>query len=181
MLTPAQEKFAAGVVSGLSQSEAYRRAYPRSRKWKNETVWKRASELMANGEVSGRVSELSQKAATAHEVTVERVVKELARIAFGNKRAVMKWGPGGVTLLDSDGLTDDEAALVAEVQQTETPAGGSVKIKTHDKVKALELLGRYVGLFDADSKLEITHKGLPSRVELVAAPGVAPADKEGEP
>jgi len=94
------------------------------------------------------------KAAAANEVTQERIVRELARIAFGNKRAVMKWGPGGVALIDSDELTDDDAAMVAEVQETITQAGSSLKLKTHDKVKALELLGRHVGMFT--DKVQVT-------------------------
>lgn len=156
-LTPKQEAFAAGVAQGLSQAEAYRRAFPNSTKWKDETVYSRASELMADRKISGRVSELMAKAAAANEVTQERIVKELARIAFGNKRAVMKWGPGGVAVIDSDALTDDEAAMVAEVQETVSSAGSSIKLKTHDKVKALELLGKHVGMFK--EKVEATGPG----------------------
>lgn len=156
-LTPKQEAFAAGVAQGLSQAEAYRRAFPNSTKWKDESVWVRASRLMGDANVQSRIEELMAKAAAANEVTQERIVKELARIAFGNKRAVMKWGPGGVAVIDSDALTDDEAAMVAEVQETVSSAGSSIKLKTHDKVKALELLGKHVGMFK--EKVEATGPG----------------------
>ena len=156
-LSPKQEAFAAGVAQGLSQAEAYRRAYPRSNAWKDDTVYSRASELMADRKISGRVEDLMRKAAAANEVTQERIVKELARIAFGNKRAVMTWGPGGVALRDSVDLTDDEAAMVAEVQETITQAGSSLKMKTHDKVKALELLGKHVGMFS--EKVQVSGSG----------------------
>lgn len=141
------EAFAAGVAQGLSQSEAYRQAFPNSLKWKDETVWSRASELMADRKVSGRVSELMAKAAAANEVTQERIVAELAKVAFGDKRALMKWGPNGVLLIDSDTLQEDAVAMVSEVQETVTKDGGSIRLKTHDKVKALELLGRHCGMF----------------------------------
>lgn len=156
-LSPKQEAFAAGVAQGLSQAEAYRRAYPRSNTWKDEAVWVCASKLMTNANVRLRVEDLMAKAAAANEVTQERIVKELARIAFGNKRAVMTWGPGGVALRDSHDLTEDEAAMVAEVQETITQAGSSLKMKTHDKVKALELLGKHVGMF-AD-KVQVSGSG----------------------
>lgn len=146
-LTPRQETFATGVASGLSQADAYRAAYPRSAKWKDETVWARASELAADRMVSGRVALLGAKAAAANEVTVERVVRELAKLAFGDRRALMEWGPSGVVLRDSKALTDDQAAQVAEVSETTTMGGGSIKIKTHDKVRALELLGKSIGMF----------------------------------
>ncbi len=155
-LTPKQEKFAAGIAEGLSQAEAYRRAFPRSLDWKDETVWKRASEAAANREVSGRAEELRKKAADANEVTVERIVAELAKIAFGDARRVMSWGPDGVVLRDSGDLEDDEAAIVSEVTETTTATGGSLKVKTHDKLSALKLLADIAGA--VVRKTEVTGK-----------------------
>lgn len=174
MLTPQREAFALGLASGLSQAEAYRAAYPRSLKWKDESVWQKASRLAADAKVRARVEELGQKAAKANEVTVERIVRELALIAFGSKKAVMTWGPRGVNLKDSETLTDDEAALVAEVKETTSATGGSLSLKTHDKVKALELLGKHVGMF-AD-KVELTGKdGAPIQHHTVSAQELAAA------
>lgn len=45
MLTPQREVYAAGLAEGLTQAEAYRRAFPKSRQWKSETVWRKASLL----------------------------------------------------------------------------------------------------------------------------------------
>jgi phage terminase small subunit len=59
----------------------------------------------------------------------------------------MRWGAGGVTLRESSELTDDEAALVSEVAETVSAAGSGLKLKTHDKVRALELLGKHLGMF----------------------------------
>lgn len=176
-LSPKQEAFAAKVAQGLSQAEAYRQAYPRSVEWKDETVWEKASRLAAQDKVKARVGELMAKAAAANEVTQERIVKELARIAFGNKRSLMQWGPGGVALIDSDELTDDEAAMVAEVQETVTQAGSSLKLKTHDKVKALELLGRHVGLFN--DKMQLTGPGgVPVGIQVTIVDGKKGDDAE---
>lgn len=155
-LTAKQEEFAAGIASGLSQAEAYRKAYPASTKWKDKSVWVNASALASDTDVQLRVSELLGKAAAANEVTVERIVRELALIAFGNKKAVMAWGPGGLKLKESEEISDDAAAIVAEVKETTSATGGSLSLKTHDKVKALELLGRHVGMFV--DKTEVTGK-----------------------
>lgn len=56
-LTPKQEKFIQGVVSGLSQREAYKQAY-NATKMKTETIDKKASELFSKGEIRGRYEEL---------------------------------------------------------------------------------------------------------------------------
>lgn len=155
-LTAKQEEFAAGIASGLSQAEAYRKAYPASVKWKDKSVWVNASALAGDTEVQLRVSELMKKAAAANEVTVERIVRELALIAFGSKKAVMAWGANGLKLKESEEISDDAAAIVAEVKETTSATGGTLSLKTHDKVKALELLGRHVGMFV--DKTEVTGK-----------------------
>lgn len=151
MLTPQQESFATGLACGLSQAEAYRKAYPKSLKWKDKTVWEKASVLAGNGKVKARVKELAEQAAAKNEITVERVIGELAKIAFGNKRDLMRWGPGGVTLMPSEDISDDAAAMVQSVEESTSMHGGSLRLKTHDKVKALELLGRHLGVFEKDN------------------------------
>ena len=152
MLTPQQEKFCTGIACGLSQADAYRKAYPKSLKWKDKTVWEKASVLAGNDKVKARVKELAEKAAANNEVTVDRVIGELAKIAFGNKRDLMRWGQGGIILMSSDDISDDAAAMVQSIEESTSLHGGSLKIKTHDKVKALELLGRHLGVFEKDNQ-----------------------------
>ena len=60
MLTPKQEAFAQAIADGNNQAEAYRLAYDVGPRTKPETIYKRASELMANGAVAGRVEHLRQ-------------------------------------------------------------------------------------------------------------------------
>jgi len=61
------------------------------------------------------------------------VLSEIAKIAFGDPRDVMAWGPDGVVLKDSASLTDDQAMQVAEVSETTSATGGTLKLKKHDK------------------------------------------------
>ena len=83
------------------------------------------------------------------------MVKELARVAFSDPRKIFQWGPYGVTLLQSSDLTDDEAAAVGEVSQTTSENGGSIKAKLHDKLKALELLGKHLGMFTDKVQMDL--------------------------
>lgn len=154
-LTPAQEAFAGAVASGKTQAEAYRQAYPKSLKWKDKTVWSRASELMAKSEVSGRVKELVKLAAERNEVTVERVLKEIARIAFFDVRKLAD--PSGNALAIHE-LDDDTAAAIQGLDVAiergrpgddgEEPNVTTVrKYKVADKNSALEKLGKYLSMF----------------------------------
>lgn len=57
-LTQKQELFVQGIISGLPQRQAYRQAFPSSKKWKENTVDVKASELLRNGKVLVRYREL---------------------------------------------------------------------------------------------------------------------------
>lgn len=60
---PRWEDFAQALAAGCSQRIAYRKAFPKSEKWKDGTVDSRASELFRNGEILARYKELKEIAA----------------------------------------------------------------------------------------------------------------------
>ena len=77
-ITPKQEKFAHCIADGMSQADAYRTAFDAG-KMKAETIHKRASELMADGAVTGRVQELRGRLATKALWTREMSVQALVQ------------------------------------------------------------------------------------------------------
>ena len=100
-------------------------------------------------------------------MTADRVVLELARVAFGDPRRVISWGPGGVRLRPSAELADEEAAIVAEVGETTTKEGGSLRLKTVDKLSALRLLAQHLGML-GESNVAVTVATAPAVGELQA-------------
>ena len=75
-LTPKQESFCLAYMETGNASEAYRRAYS-AENMKPETVNKRASELLDNGEVAGRLAELRAPIIARAQLTVEDLLAEL--------------------------------------------------------------------------------------------------------
>ncbi len=71
-MTPKREKFCTAYVETGNATEAYRQAYDAA-SMKEATINKRASELLQNGEVKGRIDELKAKHAERHEMTVDRI------------------------------------------------------------------------------------------------------------
>ena len=59
----------------------------------------------------------------------------------------MRWGPDGVRLKDSGTLTPAQCRVVAEVSETTTEHGGTIRLKLHNKLTALEKLGERLGLW----------------------------------
>ena len=74
------EKFAQLVAIGKTQSAAYREAFPKSKKWKPETVWSAASRLAADSKVSARIDELREEMRQSANMTLQSHLEELERI-----------------------------------------------------------------------------------------------------
>ena len=110
---------------------------------------------MTKLDVKKAVDEALAERGQRTEITQDRILRELARIAFADPRNVFEWGPDSVTLKNSASLSDDDAAAVSEVSQTITESGGSIKAKMYDKQKAIELLMRHMGMFVDKKQIEL--------------------------
>lgn len=77
-LTPKQEAFCIAYIETGNASEAYRKAYD-AENMKPETVTKRASELLANGDIAGRCAELRAGLVELSLWTRENSVKALIK------------------------------------------------------------------------------------------------------
>lgn len=148
-LTPQREAFAAALAQGMTQAAAYRVAYPKSLNWKDASVWDTASKLAANPEVRQRVEALTKAAADANEVTVERVVKEFARLAFVDVRKMSRPDGSPVPLHELD---EDTARAIVGVEvvtqgNAEVGFGQVTKYKLADKRASLADLGRFLKMF----------------------------------
>ena len=75
-MTPKREKFVQNLIAGMSQREAYRKAYDASR-MKDATIDRRASELAQNGEIRARLAELQQEFTARALYTREEAVSDL--------------------------------------------------------------------------------------------------------
>ena len=112
------------------------------------TAEQQGMRLLRDARVKEAVQKAMQERNQRVEISQDRILEELARIAFGDLRDAVTWGPSGVSLKDSAELTEDQAAAISEVGETVTKEGGSTRIKRHDKVKAIELLMRHKGMLN---------------------------------
>ena len=107
----------------------------------------RGSRLLRSPAVAAAIEKAQDQRAARTQVSADRVVTELAKVAFGDPRRLFSWGPSGIELRESSELTEAEAALVSEVSETRTAAGGTRRVKLHCKLTALNALGKHLGLF----------------------------------
>jgi phage terminase small subunit len=110
--------------------------------------------LLRKANIQAAIEAETAKRFTKLEITAERVLKELARIAFFDPRKLFNadGSPKQINELD-----DDTAAVIAGLQVQELLAGTgdnkhahslSRKYKLADKRGALELLGKRLNLFN---------------------------------
>ncbi len=140
-LTPKQSRFVAEYLIDLSGTRAAIRAGYSVRS--ADTLGPR---LVRNSRVAARIAAAIAERVERTNITQDEVLTELATIGFSDMRTYAEWGPRGVYLKDS-ALLPADARSIAEVSQTHSVGGGSLKIRLHAKVRALELLGRHVGIF----------------------------------
>ena len=76
------------------------------------------------------------------ERCAREVFAQLRAIALADVTRVVDIRDGTLSLCQT--LTDDRRAAIASIEK----ATGGIKVKFYDKLKALELLGKCVGLFD---------------------------------
>lgn len=145
-----RELFAQALAAGNTADEAYKAAgYNPHRA--------NAARMSANEDVRSRVQEILSASAERAGITRERIQAELAKIAFGDIRKAVRWGDGvlvkdesgfdhvlnDVALVASNKIDDDTACAISEVRKTKE----GMSIKMYDKQKALELLGKDIGMF----------------------------------
>lgn len=170
-LTIKQEKYVQGLFAGLSQREAYKQAY-NCENMTDKTIDENACKLANDTKIATRLKELTDELKERNMVTVERVLAELAKVGFANgsdfakvveKEYIeeIKDEEGNVVdtkehrykaveVLETDKLEQNKLAAIAGIKSTKD----GIEVKTNDKIKALELMGKYLGMFT--DKVDLT-------------------------
>lgn len=149
-----QKRFVAEYLIDLNATQAATRAG-----YAEKTAYSQGQRLLKHVEVAAAIEKSKAKRADRTEITADRVLEELARIAFANSGDFFDWGPSGITVRDKAELTRAQQAVVAEVSQTKTDSGGTIRVKLHDKIGALDKLFRHLGLEVKKHELKHSFEG----------------------
>ncbi len=153
-LTVRQRLFCDEYLLDLNQVRAYQAVYKGVKSY--AAACASASRLMKNAGVQGYIEERMAERSQRTGISQDRVLAELGLIAFASAADFAQIvrdeekGKEVVRLLTTDELVvGKRAALVGIKQGTH-----GVEIRLADKVRALELAGRHLGLFSY--KLELS-------------------------
>lgn len=157
-LTAKQQRFVEEYLIDLNATQAAIRAGYK----KTEYTDTNANKLLENTRIREAIDKAMAERSKRTGINQNRVIQELARIAFVNPQNVINAEDGSVR----EDATEDDLACIQSVK-VKTMSGDKGcseerEVRLNDKMKALELLGKHLGMFtdkvelDADMELNIS-------------------------
>lgn len=134
-LNDREERFCQEYLKDLNAVNAAKRAG-----YSDRHAADHAWAIMRRPAIAKRIAELMAKREKRTEITADRVLQEVARVAFSDPRQLVD--ASGKRLRHIDELPDDLAAAVASFEID----AGKVKYRFWDKNSALEKLCKHLGL-----------------------------------
>ena len=138
-LTAKQQAFVSEYLVDLNATQAAIRAG-----YKAKTAGQTGAENLKKPQIQEAIKKANENRLKRTNISSERVLQELARIAFALATDVVLVEDGEVRIRDTESLSIDQRAAIAGIKE----GRAGIEIKMHDKVKALELLCRNLGLLD---------------------------------
>ena len=147
-MTEKQKIFADEYLIDLNATRAYKVAYPSVKK--DETAAQDGSRMLRNVKVAAYIQERMEERQKRTEITQDRVLQELAAIAFAKATDYAEIKNECVRIRDTAELDEQQIRALAGIEEGKF----GIKVKLNDKEKALELLGRHLGMFK--DKVEVS-------------------------
>lgn len=128
------------------------------------------SRLLKSDKIQERLRYYKRERNKRTEVTLDKVVKEIAKIAFHNVQELLDFFDGKVRFKNLDEIDFPEIIKSIEVKKVKEKGGTYgeiIKIQVYDKVKALELLGKHVAAFTENVDVTSNGKELPAPQNII--------------
>jgi phage terminase small subunit len=162
-LTDKQRRFVSEYLIDLNATRAALRAG-----YSAKNAESLGCQLLKKTQVQEAITEAQRRREVRTEITQDRVLKELARIAFFDPRKL--YDSEGIPI-DIEQLDADVSAVIAglKVERREDKNYYDIEITTKeyklaDKLRALEALGKHLGMFKDRGELQLNVS--PIKVEL---------------
>lgn len=148
-LTAKQHRFVEEYLIDLNATQAAIRAG-----YSANTAEQQASRLLSNVKVRAHIDERMAELSRRTGVNQERIIRELARIAFVNAPDVIDFDDASIR---SD-ISEDDTAAIASVKVKTIPTqdgeGVEREVRFADKLKALELLGKRYAMWTDKQQID---------------------------
>lgn len=128
-----------------------------------------ACRLLANDEISAEIQRRVRMVSGLYDLNADRVIKEIASIAFTNLSDVVEWDEEGrITIKSKAEMSPEALAALSEIESVTSQFGETTEtkksVKMRDKLAALDKLARILGLYKERVEAYVHHdySGVPS-------------------
>lgn len=154
-LTEKQKRFCEEYLTDLNATQAAKRAG-----YKNPEIGR---QLITKNNVSEYLNKLRNEQSKRTQITADMVLNELAAIAFSDRTKIARINAAGmVELSETDKLPDALKKAISGIKEGKF----GVEVSSYDKIKALELLGKHLGIF-SENKSNDTDKVIEKLDEVI--------------
>jgi phage terminase small subunit len=152
-LTPKQQQFVNEYLIDLNATQAAIKAG-----YSRKTARVIGSENLTKPAIRQAITRAQAERSRRTSITADQVLERLAQIGFSDMAQVATWDDDGVRVIPEEELDDDSRAAIKKVKhrhRTTVDENGNqmthkeTEVELHDKVRALTLMGRHLGIFQA--------------------------------
>lgn len=155
-LTEKQLIFAKEYLVSMNSTESAKKAG-----YSEKTAYSQGCRLLKNVKIKSYIDKSLKERASKLDITPNRILEELSHIAFFNISNIFD----GSTLKEVADLPQSVTRAISSVKSRVEKTDGEtfsevMEIKSNDKLKALEMLMKHLGMYEADngqSKKDTAH------------------------
>lgn len=151
-LNDRQERFCEEYLIDCNATKAATRAG-----YSEETAGSQGHDLLKKPEIVDRISQLQRERSERTQITADRVLLELAKIGFSDIKDFLD---AGNTIKDLSDMPSDKTSIVSSIKvkkrtmnldSGETMEQTETEFRLHDKLSALDKIGKHIGLYEKDN------------------------------
>lgn len=160
-LTEKQKRFVEEYLIDLNATQSAIRAG-----YSENTAMEQGYQLLQKTSVQNAIQEAMNKRSKRTEITQDRVLQELAKVGFADIKDYLSFRTGKTVVGYEDGDPIVDYSHIIELRDSEEVDGsvisevslkdGALKFKLHDKMKALNDIGRHLGMFVDKQEVNVT-------------------------
>ena len=142
-LTPKQQRFVEEYLVDLNATQAAIRAG-----YSVKTAYSIGQENLTKPEILATITKSRIEQSKRTEITQDWVLKKLASIVEIPLTELCEWNASGIALRDSNDMPPEAIACIKKITERMGADGNSsLSVEQYDKLRALELIGKHLGMF----------------------------------
>lgn len=146
-LNDKQKRFVAEYLVDLNGTQAAIRAG-----YAEASADVHACRLLGNDKVKAEITEAMQKRSERTEITQDRVLNELAALGFYDIADYAQIEYGRAVLKDTSDIPKEKRPAIVSIKE----GANGLEIRLADKLRALEMIGKHLGMFTDRSIIDAT-------------------------